>query len=193
MKRNLTLNAGFALTLCAAVILASSANGDDVVKRKTRDRSNVGQLDKKAMGSNVRASKLIGMNIQNAQGESVGEVSDIVLDARSGRVRYMAVTYGGFLGLGNKMFAVPFEAFKTRQDPDDRDETILTLNVTEQQLNGAVGFDEDHWPNFADTKFTSELDKRYGVERRRRDRGVDVDVDRDGVKVDVDSKPRRDN
>jgi sporulation protein YlmC with PRC-barrel domain len=176
------------------VLIASSANAQGTPTKEHRDRSLAGKLDSKTSGANVRASKLIGMNIQNERGESVGEVNDIVLDANTGKVRYMAVTYGGFLGLGNKMFAVPYEAFACRRDADDPDETLLVLNVTKQQLEGATGFDEDSWPNFADTKFTSELDKRYGVDRktRVRDREVNVRAGRDGVDVDVNTKPDRD-
>mgnify|MGYP001350335567 CR=1 FL=1 len=178
--------------LCIALV-ASTAIADDAPAKK-RDRSQAGSIDSKTHGAHYRASKLIGKNLQNEAGESVGEVNDIVLDANSGKVRYLAVTYGGFLGLGNKMFAVPYEAITCRPDSDDRDETVLILDVTQKQLEGAVGFDEDNWPNFADKNFTSELDKRYGVDRTRlrdriRDRDVDVRVGRDGVDVNVDSKP----
>lgn len=79
-------------------------------------------------GAGIRASQLIGMNIQNDQGKGVGEVQDLILDSRTGQVRYVAVTYGGFLGFGNKMFAVPYEAFRWKHDPDDRDDYILVLN-----------------------------------------------------------------
>ncbi|MEO8496810.1 MAG: PRC-barrel domain-containing protein [Planctomycetota bacterium] len=188
MKNSWTVGVNLPFALCMAVIVCSTALGEDPTSKK-RDGENISKLDKVTTGTNVRASQLIGMNIQNERGEGVGEVNDIVLDAGTGTIRYMAVTYGGFLGLGNKMFAVPYEAFKCHQDPNDRDETILVLNVTQQQLEGAVGFNEDQWPNFADTKFTSELDKRYGVERNRRlrNRDVDVRVDQNGVKVDVDA------
>ena len=90
-----------------------------------------GNLDEKTTGSNVRASQLIGMNIQNPEGEGVGEVHDIVVDANNGRVRYAAVTYGGLFGLGNKLFAVPFEAFEVRTQADDRHEYVLVLDVTQ--------------------------------------------------------------
>ena len=87
----------------------------------------------------------------------------------SGKVRYAAVTYGGVLGVGSKMFAVPFEAFKVKVDPDDANDNdpdyVLTLDVAKEQLDGAQGFDNDHWPDFADTKFTQELDRRYKVDR----------------------------
>jgi sporulation protein YlmC with PRC-barrel domain len=132
----------------------------------TQQEQVVGPNDTRVAGNNVRASKLIGMNIQNAGGESVGEVNDIVLDGQTGKIRYVAVTYGGFLGIGNKMFAVPYEAFRWRTAADSRGEHMLMLNVTQKQLEGAVGFDENSWPNFADPKYTEDLDKRYGVTRQ---------------------------
>ncbi len=114
----------------------------------------------------------------------------MVLDSRTGRVRYAAVTYGGFLGLGDKLFAVPFEAIKTKADRQDAGEYVLVLNVTQAQLEGAQGFDQDNWPNMADKNFAMELDRRYGVDRmrdrKRGSAGNDVDVDRDGVDVNRD-------
>lgn len=140
------------------------------------------RLDTVTEGSMVRASKLMGMNIQNSAGENVGKINDIVLDAQRGKVNYVAVTYGGFLGIGNKMFAVPFAAFKIRPNPSDRSQTVLMLDVTQKQMEGAVGFDEDHWPDFSDKKFQTELYDRYKV---KRDAGVKIDADRDGVNIDV--------
>ena len=56
----------------------------------------------------VRASKLIGMSIQNPEGKGVGSINDLVLDADTGRVQYAAVTYGGFLGIGQQNVCCPF-------------------------------------------------------------------------------------
>ena len=122
------------------------------------------KLDDKVSGSQVRVSQLMGMNIQNAKGENVGEISDVVVDTNTGKISYAAVTYGGIMGIGNKMHAVPFKAFKTKQDPDDKDETCLVLNVTQEQMEGETGFDEDNWPNSADQTFTSNMNKRYSVD-----------------------------
>lgn len=150
---------GVAVSMIAALV-AFSVNADENVATRAA------KLDSKTMGSGLRASKLIGMNIENSQEKNVGEINDIVLNSRTGEIEYVAVTYGGFLGVGNKMFAVPFEAIKCKIDPDDHDDHILVMNVTEKQLEGAQGFDEDHWPNFADKSFTDDLYKRYGVKRR---------------------------
>ncbi|MFO0790111.1 MAG: PRC-barrel domain-containing protein [Pirellulales bacterium] len=129
------------------------------------DSKGLGKLDSQTSGANIRASQLIGANLENSNGDGVGEIKDLVIDGNTGQIRYAAVTYGGFLGVGSKLFAVPFEAFKVRQQKGDADDYVLTLNVTKDQLEGAQGFDTDHWPNFADPKFTSELDRRYGVDR----------------------------
>ncbi len=149
------------------------------------------KLDSKTSGMGVRASKLMGMNIQNSRKESVGQIKDIVLDPASTRVQYVAVTYGGFLGLGDKLFAVPMQAIKVQMDPDNRDRVILVLDVTKEQMNGAQGFDEAHWPNFSDPNFSGDLHRRYGVEDKwnhgvPHDGNVDVNVNRQGVKIKVD-------
>lgn len=173
MKRKLS-SALVAMLALSVTAVTATAQDDAAEKRALKRAAQPGTtsaLDSKTSAVTVRASQLIGMNIQNDQEESVGEIKDFVLDSRTGKVRYVAVTYGGFLGVGNKMFAVPFEAFQAKHDPDDPDDPddyVLVLNVTQSQLDGATGFDEDHWPNFADRTFTRELDKRYGVERKMR-------------------------
>ena len=188
MKRLTSLACSLAIIgLTAAPLFAQDG------ATRTNRTAAAGQLDSKTHGANIRVSQLTGMNIQNAQGKSVGEINDLVLNTNNGKVQYAAVTYGGFLGIGNKMFAVPFEAFKFMPDPNDADETVLVLNVTQQQLEGSVGFDENNWPDFADEEFTAGLYKRYGVQRNMKNRGehVDVNVDRSGVDVDVNRKQER--
>ncbi|HBJ34136.1 MAG TPA: photosystem reaction center subunit H [Planctomycetaceae bacterium] len=184
--------------LCAAISAASiSVSAQNTVAPTpptaqqtdtARQRLNPGAADRKTSATTIRASQLTGMNIVNSVGEDVGEVHDVVLDGKTGRVRYLAVTYGGFLGFGDKLFAVPYEAFRYQVSPEDADDHAFVLDITKQQMEGAQGFDQDNWPNFADKTFTSELDRRYRVERRDADgtrRGVDVRVNRNGVDVDV--------
>ena len=160
------LAACFVGTLAVADQTTEATNGN----ARASQKQGLSTLDAKTSGGTIRSSQLVGTNIKNSAGETVGEINDLVID-QSGKVRYAAVTYGGFLGVGSKMFAVPFEAFKVRQnpnDPNDRDDYVLTLDVTKEQLDGDQGFDSEHWPNFADTKFTQELDRRYNVNRSGR-------------------------
>lgn len=130
----------------------------------TRHQANYAPMSQTTPGKTVRASEFLGANIHNPKGETIAEINDLVLDPVDGKIRYAAVTYGGFLGLGDKMFAVPWSAIECRPNPQERDEHILSMNVTEKQLEGAQGFDQDHWPNFADKDFVNELNKRYEVE-----------------------------
>src|SRR3954462_1312556 len=152
---------------------ANSDRNDRNDQNASSDQANVGKLDRRTSGSNVRASQLIGANIQNDAGESVGEINDLVIDGNSGRVRYAAVTYGGVLGMGSKLFAVPFEAFHEKQKSNNSDDYVLVLNVTKDQLKGAEGFDKDKWPDFADRNFPRALARRYNVDRTaNRSRGA---------------------
>lgn len=107
-----------------------------------------------------RASTIDGMEVRNASGIKLGDVDDLVVEVESGRVRYAALSYGGFLGLGDKLFAVPWGAFKTHFDSSES-EHYLVLPMDEATLRKATGFNKDAWPNFADSKITEELDRYY--------------------------------
>lgn len=172
--------------------------------RNTSQHNNRANNANNMQGKTVRASEVIGMTVYNHNGEDLAEINDVVLDPNTGKVRYAAVTYGGILGIGDEMFAVPWEAFQCERDPENPDEHRITLDVNRKQLEGAEGFDQENWPNFADRNFTENLDRRYHVNRNRdrnsgsnnrqirndlnnnRNRNVDVDVNREGVNVDVD-------
>ncbi len=187
MNRFSVVTGLLAIGFCVSAMAAERENRDTNVPVEA------GALDDVMSGANIRASQLIGMNIQNQEGKSLGSVNDIVIDARSGRVRYAAVSYGGFLGLGDKLFAVPWGAFHYAKAAD-ADEYRLVLRVSEEQMKSATGFDQNTWPDFADRNFTSQLDKHYGIEHRsdRRRGKVDVRVGPGGVDVDVERKPVHD-
>ncbi len=148
-----------------------------------------GAIDKKTSGASIRASQMIGMNVYNTDGKSLGKINDLVIDSSRGKVRYAAVSYGGFLGLGDKLFAVPWAAFQTHAGTKANDHRLI-LNLNEKQLKGASGFDQEHWPDFGDPAMTDKLDEYYGFPMNdHHDRGdVDVNVSRSGIKVDVDRK-----
>lgn len=114
----------------------------------------------------LRGSVLLGMQIKNEAQKDLGKVEDLVIEVNEGKIRYAALTYGGFLGLGDKLFAVPWKAFVFRHDISDK-ELSLVLNVDETRLRKAKGFDQDKWPNFADPSITRELDTYYNVSADR--------------------------
>lgn len=114
------------------------------------------------IATNFRSSELMGMPVRNRAGKDVGKIEDFVVELNSGDVRYAAVSFGGFAGFGNKLFAVPWKAMAFKFGEDDR---FFVLDVTEQQLEKAPGFDQNNWPDVADPAWRESIDKHYRVTR----------------------------
>ena len=104
----------------------------------------------------LSASTLTGDAVKNHKGESVGDLKDIMIDTSTGKVAYGVLSFGGVLGMGEKLFAVPWEALTV-----DGENKQLLLHVEKDRLKDAPGFDKDHWPNFADQTFTDTLRAYY--------------------------------
>jgi sporulation protein YlmC with PRC-barrel domain len=89
----------------------------------------------------LTASTIIGDNVYNGQAESMGNVKDLMLNLDEGRIEYVIIEFGGFLGIGEKFFAVPFQALTL-----DTSRHAFVLNQRREVLENAPGFDKDHWP-----------------------------------------------
>ena len=96
--------------------------------------------------------------MRNDQGEKLGKIEDMVVDVESGKVLYAALSFGGVLGLGDKLFAIPYEDLKFDHG---KDETFFVLNVSKDKLKAAPGFDESDWPNMADPHWAEQIDDYY--------------------------------
>jgi sporulation protein YlmC with PRC-barrel domain len=113
-----------------------------------------------AMYGVVSASKIIGEAVENRQKENLGKIHELVIDAKEGRVAYAVLSFGGFMGMGNKLFAMPWKAFEFSNT-----ENKLILNVDKKKLETAPGFDKDaKWPDFADRTWGASIYKYYGYE-----------------------------
>ena len=91
------------------------------------------------------ADTLIGNSVVNHQDEDLGTILDIMLDVRAGTISYAVLSYGGILGIGDKLFAVPWDAL-TLDTKNER----FTLDVAKERLEASAGFDKDNWPHVAD-------------------------------------------
>jgi sporulation protein YlmC with PRC-barrel domain len=110
-----------------------------------------------AMYGVVSASKIIGEAVVNRQNENVGKIHELVIDAKKNRIIYAVLSFGGFMGMGNKLFAMPWEAFEFSTT-----ENNLILNVDKEKLKTAPGFDEgDKWPDFSDTLWGDSIYNFY--------------------------------
>lgn len=110
----------------------------------------------------LSASTISGDDVKNAQGEDLGKIKDLMLNTESGDIEYAVLAFGGFLNLGDKFFAIPWEALTL-----DTEEECFILNVDKEKLEDAPGFDKDHWPNMADPQFREKIYSHYGLESRR--------------------------
>lgn len=106
----------------------------------------------------MSASTLTGDDVYNLQDEKLGDVKDIMLDMRTGKVAYAVLSFGGFLGMGEKLFAVPWAALKL-----DTDNKRFTLNADKERLENAPGFDKDSWPDMADPVWANGIHSYYGT------------------------------
>jgi sporulation protein YlmC with PRC-barrel domain len=104
------------------------------------------------------AATLIGDDVVNANDEDLGKLEAIMLDVQSGRIAYAVLSFGGFLGMGSKLFAIPWSALTL-----DTEEKQFILDVPKDKLKQAPGFDKDHWPSMADTRWATDLHAFYDV------------------------------
>lgn len=126
----------------------------------------------------LRCSDLTGMAIENRADEKLGDIKDLVLDPSNGRVSYVVLSCGGFLGLGDRLVAVPWSALEARQVED---ETELTLDITKDRLKLAPEFvdDEDQWARMASADWIrNDVYGFYGVQPywKEREDGIDSEV-----------------
>ena len=106
------------------------------------------------------ADTLLGNDVYNGAGENLGSIKEFMIDMPSGRIAYAVLSFGGFLGMGDRLFAVPWQALKL-----DTANKRFTLNVSKDKLKSAPGFDKDHWPSMADPTWATDVHTFYGVAR----------------------------
>lgn len=104
----------------------------------------------------LSSSSISDDDVVNTDGDDLGHVEDLMIDPVTGKVDYAVLSFGGFLGIGDKYFAVPFDQFSV-----DRENKRMVLNVDKDRLKDAPGFDKDDWPDFADAGFRTRVSDFY--------------------------------
>lgn len=104
------------------------------------------------------ADTLLGNSVRNEQDENLGDIKEIMLDVPKGRIAYAVLSFGGLFGMGDKLFAVPWNALRL-----DTINHCFVLDVTKDRLENAPGFDKDHWPDMADQSWQSSVHSYYGT------------------------------
>ncbi|MBB3262267.1 sporulation protein YlmC with PRC-barrel domain [Paraburkholderia bannensis] len=104
----------------------------------------------------MAADTLKGNKLFTSDLEEIGKISAIMLDVRGGRIAYAVLSSGGFLGMGEKLHAIPWSALTL-----DTDEKCFRLDVTADRVKNAPAFDKEHWPSMADEQWGSSLHQYY--------------------------------
>ena len=100
----------------------------------------------------LTASSIMGDKVCNRLDEKLGDIKDIMIDLRDGTIEYLVIEFGGFLGIWEKYFAVPFRLFKV-----DADKEMFIIDLKRDDLERAPGFDKDHWPETKEDAFFFKL------------------------------------
>jgi sporulation protein YlmC with PRC-barrel domain len=104
------------------------------------------------------ANTLLGNSVVNHKEESLGDIKEIMLEVSSGKVSYAVLSFGTFLGMGEKLFAVPWDALKL-----DTQNKRFVLAIDKARLSNAPGFDKNKWPNMADKAWAKQIDTYYSA------------------------------
>ena len=92
----------------------------------------------------LSASRIMGHKVINTAGEQLGSITELMIDLEGGLIAYAVLSFGGILGMGDKLFAIPWEALTI-----DEENRTLILDVDKAVLENAPGFDKDNWPDNA--------------------------------------------
>jgi sporulation protein YlmC with PRC-barrel domain len=135
-----------------------------------------------APGYLMRTSKITGMNVHDAKNEKLGDIEDLVLDQQAGSVAYSVLSFGGFLGVGDKLFAVPWAALKPSTD-----RKLFTLDVPKEKLEKAPGFDKKDWPDLGNREWGANVHTYYGIKPywEVRPGGIVGEAKTDKAKVEI--------
>ncbi len=125
----------------------------------TRDTLGMYSNDNDGPGPELMgADTLLGNDVYNNADEDLGDIKEFMIDMATGKVAYAVLSFGGILGMGDKLFAVPWAALKL-----DTVNKRFTLDVTKEAMKDAPGFDKDKWPRMADATWAQGLHSFYGT------------------------------
>ena len=108
------------------------------------------------------ADTLLGDSVVNGSNDDLGDIKEIMLDMNTGQVAYAVLAFGGFLGMGEKLFAVPWQALHL-----DTVNKRFVLDIDKERLKTAPGFDKDAWPDMADVQWANQIHSFYGTDQHR--------------------------
>lgn len=107
----------------------------------------------------LTATSIIGDKVENMDGEDIGRINNLMININEGTVEYAVVEFGSVLGIGGKLFAVPFSELMV--NPDRK---IFVLDRDREHLKDMPGFDKEHWPDTNDHRYFSDVNTYWNHE-----------------------------
>jgi hypothetical protein len=101
----------------------------------------------------------LGKKVLNYENEHVGKITDVIVDCATGHVTYAIMSFSGFLGIGDKLFAVPWVSLSF--DPEHK---AFLMKADKELLKSAPGFDDSNWPDLSDPLRRAENYRYYGTQ-----------------------------
>lgn len=134
-----------------------------------------------------KSSELIGADVRNAADEDLGKIEELVIEPKSGRIAYAVLSFGGFLGMGDKLFALPWGVLQLVHDEGDANDHNFLLAIDKERLKKSPGFPKDNWPDINSPEWTKSIEEFYAEDLRGRG---DVPVEAGAAKEAVDQSQR---
>ena len=106
----------------------------------------------------ISSEKVAGSKVENTKGDNLGHIAEIMIDKISGRVGYAVLNYGSFLGMGGRLFALPWELLKY-----DTQRDAYIVGVPVERLKNAPSFDANAWPDMDERDFGKSIRDYYGT------------------------------
>lgn len=107
----------------------------------------------------LSAGTLKGDRVVNLHDEDIGKVEEIMVDIKTGYVAYVVLSFGGILGIGDKLFAVPWSALEI-----DTERKVFIMDADKELLEKAPGFDKNDWPGTPNGQWYHDVYKFYEEE-----------------------------
>lgn len=112
-------------------------------------------------GGILDSAKIVGCKVENSKGENLGKIESLMLDLSEGRILYAVLSFGGFLGMGDKLFPVPTDGLQFRVDEKGNLERCI-VDLDKDVLKDAPGYDKNNLPSTADRTFARSVYTHYG-------------------------------
>jgi PRC-barrel domain len=165
LQSGLKFRGAAAIAIMLAFAVSANVQAQNRRNRNNNSNSNATSNSTAEMGHAWKASEIIGLSVHTANNEEKGKIKDLMMSG-NGRVEYAVVSFGGFLGMGDKLFAVPLDAIHLEWKDDKIN--YATVDVSEDSIKQRQGFDEKNWPEHADRGFMTSAGNKVGTRDRTR-------------------------